>query len=166
MASKVIIGVFDDYNDAAKAVEGLREAGFEAKNISLLGKDTDELRPLASELRMTEPDNVVTGFTVAGALGGFLIGLGTLLVPGVGQLVIAGPLMAALSGAAAGSYIGFLTGALAHFDVPETEAKIYESHLTAGKVLIAVHAELPEERFKAEEVMDRFGAIEVDTKAA
>jgi hypothetical protein len=166
MSSKVVIGVFDDYNDASQAVEGLRQAGFAAKDISLLGKDTDELRPLVSDLHSAEPDKVVTGFTVAGAFGGFLIGLGTLLVPGIGQLVIAGPLLAALSGAAAGSYIGFLTGALAHFDVPETEAKLYETHLTAGKVLIAVHAELPEERFRAEEIMDRFGAIEVDTKAA
>jgi hypothetical protein len=81
-------------------------------------------------------------------------------------LLIAGPLIAAVSGATAGGVLGVVAGALTHFDVPEYEAKIYEAHLTQGKILVAAHSENDSERFKAEEVMEKNGAVEVDTKAA
>lgn len=167
MASKVVIGVFDDYAAAGEAVEGLKTAGFAAEGISILGRDMDELRPVTSHvIAADKPDKLVTGMTIGGAIGGFLVGLATIAVPGVGALVVAGPLMAAISGAAAGTYIGFLAGVLAEFDVPQYQAQVYETHLTAGKVLLAVHTDDPDERFKAEQVMDQYGAIEVDTKAA
>lgn len=167
MASKVVIGVFDDYESAGEAIEGLKAAGFESERLSIVGQDLDDMRSVTSHVVETDkPDSVVTNMTIGGAVGGLLIGLASVMIPGVGALWVAGPIMAAVSGAAAGTYIGFLAGVLSHFDVPQYQAKLYETHLTAGKVLLAVHSEIPEERFKAEQVMDQHGAIEVDTKAA
>jgi hypothetical protein len=167
MASKVVIGIFDDYDAAGNVIDGLKTAGFTAEQISILGKDVEDMRSVTSHVLETEkPDKFVKNMTIGGAVGGLLIGLASAVIPGIGSLLVAGPIMAAISGAAAGTYIGFLAGVLAHFDVPEYQAKIYESHLEGGKILVAVHTEVPEERFKAEQVMDRHGAIVVDTKAA
>jgi hypothetical protein len=167
MTSKVVIGIFDDYVSAGDAIEALKTAGFSTDDLSIVGRDLDDMRPVTSHVVETDrPDKTVTGMTIGGAAAGFLIGLASMALPGVGALFVAGPIMAAISGAAAGTYIGFLAGALTHFDVPQYQADIYESQLTAGKVLVAVHTEVPEERAKAEQVMDQFGAIEVDTKAA
>lgn len=167
MASKVVIGIFEDYVSGGECVEALKTAGFSTEHISVVGRDLDELRPVTSHVvDNTTPDKTVVNTTLGGAALGALVGLATVAIPGVGALFVAGPIMAAISGAAAGTYIGFLTGALAHFDVPQYVAEVYETHLTAGKVLLAVHTDVPEARLRAEEIMDRFGAIEVDTKAA
>jgi hypothetical protein len=166
MASeKVVLGIFDNYTDAAEAVDGLKNAGFLAEQISLLGRDTADLKPVVSHLTKS-PDPLMSRFGIIGAVGGFLVGLSTIAIPGVGALLVAGPLIAAISGAAAGGAIGVVAGALVRFDVPETEARIYETHLTEGRILLAVHTQAAEQRFQAEEIMDRFGAIEIDTKAA
>jgi hypothetical protein len=166
MASKIVIGVFDDLTAAGEAVEALKEGAFSMDHISIIGKDIDELRPVTSHVVDHHVDPTVSKMTLGGAAAGLIVGLASMAIPGVGALFVAGPIMAAISGAAAGTYIGFLAGALAHFDVPQYQADIYESHLTAGKVLVAVHTEVAEERVKAEQIMDQFGAIEVDTKAA
>jgi hypothetical protein len=163
---KVIIGVFDDYAGASAAIAQLKAAGFAEESISLLGKNTDELRPVATEVASHKPDKLMTNFSIAGAIGGLLVGLATIAIPGTGALLVGGPLVAAVSGAAAGGALGVIAGALVHFDVPEYEAQVYEAHLTAGKVLVAVHTDNPDERFKAEQIFDTNGAIEVDTKAA
>jgi hypothetical protein len=164
--AKVVIGIFEDYGLAAQAVEQLKAAAFNADDISLVGRSRTEMRPVVSEVVSNKPDKLMTDLGIAGAIGGLLIGLATIVIPGAGALMVAGPLVAAISGAAAGGAIGVVTGALVHFDVPEADARIYEGHLSSGKVLVAVHTEDPERRVKAEEILDSNGAIEIDTKAA
>ena len=72
---------------------------------------------------------------------GLLAGIGALAIPGVGPLIAAGPLMAALSGAAAGATVGGVAGALVGLGIPEIEAKTYEGKIRGGNILIAVHTE-------------------------
>lgn len=56
---------------------------------------------------------------------GWLAGLGMLTVPGIGPLVAAGPIVAALAGIGAGGATGGLIGALVGSGIPEVEAKRY-----------------------------------------
>ena len=163
---KVVMGVFNDYASAAAAIEELKNEEFTPDEISLVGRQTDEMIPLASGLATHEPDRFVTTLAIAGAVIGFLCGLFTIYQPGIGALTVAGPLLAAICGAAAGTALGVIAGMFVHFDVPEYESRVYEGNLTRGKTLVAVRTEQLEERFRAERVFDRFGAIEVDTKAA
>jgi hypothetical protein len=162
----MVIGIFDDYTGAARAVDQLRAAKFSTSDISLIGRDPDELRPVVSELSSHKPDKLMTRLGIAGAIGGLFVGLTTIFLPGIGAFALAGPLVGAISGIAAGSALGVVAGALVHFDVPESEAKVYEAHITEGKVLVAVHTDKPEERIKAEQIFDDSGAVEVDSKAA
>lgn len=164
--AKVVIGIFDEYADAAQAVDQLKAANFSGAEISLIGRDTDELPPVVAELSSRRPDRLMSSLGIAGAIGGLLVGLSTIMIPGIGVYAVAGPLVAALSGIAAGGALGVLAGALVRFDVPETEAKVYEARLSEGKLLVAVGAEQPDQRVTAEEILDRSGAMEVDTKAA
>ena len=62
-------------------------------------------------------------------------------IPGLGPFIAAGPIMAALSGAALGGTIGGLTGALVGMGIPEFEAKQYEGKVKGGNALISVHSE-------------------------
>jgi hypothetical protein len=164
MSDKIVIGIFDDYAQAGTAVQALRDGDFRAEDISLLGADPENLRMATVDLQRPGADRVILGGSLLGAAGGWLVGLAALAIPGVGPFIAAGPLLSALSGAAAGGLIGSIAGAIVHFDVPEYEAKIYEGHLTAGKVMVAVHTHDKAERVRAEDIMDDAGAIEIDSR--
>ena len=72
-----------------------------------------------------------------------MAGIGALAIPGVGPFIAAGPIMAALSGAAIGATAGGLIGKLVGMGIPEFEAKRYETRLREGQVLVSVHSETP-----------------------
>lgn len=59
-------------------------------------------------------------------------------MPGAGPLLAAGPILSALSVAAAGAAVGGLTGTLVGLGIPEVEAKVYERRLREGSFLISV----------------------------
>ena len=85
---------------------------------------------------------------VLGALGGLLVGLGALAIPGIGPVLAAGPLVAALGpivgGTATGTVIGAgagaVAGALVGLGIPEDEARVYEQRFQEGGILVTVKA--------------------------
>jgi hypothetical protein len=104
-----------------------------------------------------------TGAVIGGALG-WLAGIGTLAVPGLGPLIAAGPIMAALSGAAVGGGVGGLTGALIGMGIPEFEAKRYEGKVKNGSALISVHSNSSEETDRAKKIFEAEGAEDITTR--
>ena len=99
---------------------------------------------------------------LGGALG-WLMGIGALAIPGVGPFIAAGPIMAALSGAAIGAAAGGITGALVGMGIPELEAKRYEAQVKDGNILISVHADDSDEIKRAKEIFERAGARDITT---
>ena len=78
---------------------------------------------------------------MGGAVGATLVGIAaaaaSLAIPGLG-LVIAGPLAGALAGGAAGATTGGLLGLLVGAGIPEERAKVYESDIKSGGVVLGV----------------------------
>jgi hypothetical protein len=97
---------------------------------------------------------------LGGALG-WLAGIGSLAIPGLGPFIAAGPIMAALGGAAAGGAIGGIAGALVGMGIPEYEAKRYEGKVKEGSILISVHTSNSDERSSAKKIFDRNKAEDV-----
>ena len=89
------------------------------------------------------------------------MGIGALAIPGLGPFIAAGPIMAALSGAAAGAALGGVTGALIGLGIPEYEAKRYEGKIKEGNILISVHAEDSTMRDRAKAIFERAGAEDI-----
>jgi uncharacterized membrane protein len=84
-----------------------------------------------------------------------LASMGTLAIPGLGPLIAAGPIVAALGGTAAGATAGGLVGALVGLGIPESEAKVYEERLKEGGYLVAVQVENNEVADISGEIMKR-----------
>jgi uncharacterized protein YcfJ len=132
----------------------------------LLLADANQTRDLAHEKHTKAPEAGVAGTASGGVIGGiigWLVGAGSLAIPGVGPFIAAGPLMAALGGAAVGGAVGGLTGTLIGLGAPEYEAKMYEGKLREGRVLIAVHTEDSEESTRAKEIFERAGAEDISS---
>jgi hypothetical protein len=89
------------------------------------------------------------------------VGTGILAIPGFGTVIAAGPLMAALGGAAVGGAIGGLGGALVGLGVPEYEARQYEGRIRDGDILISVHTQDSREADRARDIFEREGAHDI-----
>src|SRR5262245_26217552 len=161
---RAVFCIVHDSSTAQTIVERLRSAGFSAPDISVLFPDRSGTRDFAHEQHTKAPEGAMAGGATGGVLGGiagWLVGVGSLAIPGLGPFIAAGPIVAALSGAAAGAAIGGLAGALVGMGVPEYEAKRYEGKLRQGNILISVHTEDGNERERAKEIFETAGAEDI-----
>lgn len=151
---------------AETIVDQLKTAGFSNNDISVLFPDKSSTKEFAHEKETKAPEGATTGGTLGlglGAVLGWLAGIGSLAIPGVGPFIAAGPIMGALSGAAVGGATGGLIGALVGMGIPEYEAKRYEGRVKEGNILVSVHTDNADERSRAKEIFERSGAEDIST---
>lgn len=144
------VGVFTNRRDAEAAIHELRDSGFPMDRISVINKNADREGDIAGVDVQDRAGNkadegAVTGAVTGGALGGIgglLVGLGALAIPGIGPVMLAGAtataIATALSGGAIGAATGGLLGALVGLGVPEERAHVYNDRLSRGEYLIFV----------------------------
>lgn len=142
-----------DMNQAKRMVETLQAVGYRQGEISVLVKDNSGAGIKEGEHAVAT--GVASGATTGGALGalgGLLVGLGMIAVPGVGPFLAGGPLLAALgltgaaastitgaaAGAVAGGTAGGILGAFVKAGLSEERAREYEARLQEGAVLVGV----------------------------
>jgi len=158
---KAIVCTIGTRSEAEEITKQLTGAGFGANDISVLMSDTTGTKEFAHEYHTKAPEGAIAGVAAGGVVGGtlgLLLGLGALAIPGIGPFVAAGPIIAALAGAATGATAGGVAGALVGLGVPEIEAKVYESRLDDGHLLMAVHTDNAQERERAQDLLKRLGA--------
>jgi hypothetical protein len=162
---EAVVGVFANRDSARDAIEALKRAGFGADDISLVVRDAD--RPPAGD-DASNTDFGSAGPAVAGGVlggaAGWLVGLGSFVIPGVGPFIGAGALIASLAGAAVGASIGALASGLMKMGVPEEEARWYEQEAHGGRALVAVRA--GSRAAEARDLLRGCGAYDVDSRAA
>lgn len=145
-------------------IANLKSAGFSGNDISVLMADKGGTRDFALEHETKAPEGAATGAGTGALLGGtlgWLAGIGALAIPGLGPFIAAGPIMAALGGAAVGGTVGGLTGALIGMGIPEFEAKKYEGKVKSGSSLISVHTDDSAEAQRAKDIFERAGAKDI-----
>lgn len=153
-----------DRVQAETIVDGLRSAGFASNEISVLLPDKSGTRDFAHEQNTKLPEGTATGGVAgmgAGAILGWLAGIGSLAIPGVGPFIAAGPIMAALGGAAVGGAAGGVIGGLVGMGIPEYEAKLYDGKIRGGSALISVHTDNSDQVKTAKEIYKRAGADDI-----
>ena len=164
--AKSVFCLIDNESRAATIVDGLKAAGFSNNDISVLFPDNSGTRDFAHEQHTKAPEGAAAGAGTGGVLGGalgWLAGIGSLAIPGIGPFIAARPIMAALAGTGIGAAVGGLTGALVGMGIPEYEAKQYEGKIKDGNILISVHSEDSEERKLAKEIFERAGAYDISS---
>ncbi|CAN5710969.1 hypothetical protein BH10BDE1_BH10BDE1_03260 [soil metagenome] len=161
---KSVFGIFKNRTAVEHAVDELKSAGFSSSDISVLMPKSDSTKDFAHEKDTKAPEGTAAGVTTGAVLGGglgWLVGIGALAIPGVGPLIAAGPIMAALAGAGVGGAIGGVTGALVGMGIPEYEAKRYEGFVKDGGILLSVHSDNSDETTKAKKILERTGGTDI-----
>jgi len=163
-----VVGVFEDRNQADKAVSELQQAGFRSDQIGVAMRHADEVSGATAAADDTESHagtGAMTG-AVAGLGLGALAGLGVLsgVIPVIGPAIAAGTLGVILSNAAAGAGIAGLVGALIGAGVPEEEARYYHSEFEAGRTIVTVKADSRYDEAMA--ILRRHGAHDMTSRGS
>lgn len=145
------VGVFPSRQDAERALQELTDLGFPMESISVIARDVNgsDLIPDAAETRDRLGNKADEGARIGaisgGALGGLtglLVGLGTLAIPGIGPIMLAGSLATAiattLAGAGIGAAAGGLIGSLIGLGIPEERARVYHDRVQQGDYLVII----------------------------
>ena len=166
MANKAVFGLYSTRRQVENAVDELKAQGFRNTDISVLLPENVGTKDFAHEKGTKAPEGMATGATsgavVGGALG-WLAGIGALAIPGVGPLIAAGPIIAALTGVGVGGAVGGITGGLVGLGIPEYEAKRYEGRIKSGNILLSVHADDSKWTDKAEVILKNTGAEDISS---
>lgn len=159
-------GIYPDEISLRTGIEALQRADFRTEDISVLFPENQGTKDFAHEKGTKAPEGAATGAgsgAVVGGVLGWLAGVGTIAIPGVGPFLAAGPIVAALAGVGVGGAVGGLTGALIGAGIPEYEAKRYEGLIKKGGILISVHCDDSDWTSKAKDIMERTGADDVSS---
>ncbi len=163
---QIVSGDFRTHDLAETAVRALGEAGVFLKDVSIVAQNLQTTEQVQGFI--TTGDVAKSGAGVGawwGGLFGILVGAAFLWIPGVGPLVVAGPLatsfLGMLEGAALGSASGGLVGALLGFGLSRDRALKYESVVRAGHYLVLVHADEAHSG-TARQVLEGHGAVNVE----
>lgn len=144
--NEMLTGMFHDRRSTEKAYNTMQERGYKEDEINLvMSKETHE-KYFSDDMEETELGNKAAAGSGAGsaiggtigAIAGVIAAIGTsVVIPGLG-LVVAGPIAAGLAGAGAGGLTGGLIGALVGWGIPKERAKLYESGIQDGHIIMGV----------------------------
>jgi uncharacterized membrane protein len=154
-----VVAIFESHTQAEDAVRELQKDGFDMKKLSIVGKDyhTDEH---VVGYYNTGDRMLYWGKLGAfwGGLWGMLFGSAFFLVPGVGPLLVAGPLVAWIVGALEGAVVtGGLTAlgaGLYSIGIPKDSVLEYETAVKSGNYVLVAHG-TPEDVAKAKSIVEQ-----------
>ena len=142
MSHPLILALFDDPSAAAAAARDLRSLGVPRERVSIVARSHDEEGELAnasgaspgSEIEDSRPASRL------GELSAHLLATIALVMPGIGPIVVDGPLAAGL-GEAAGHVAGGIARTLHHAGMDRHQAEQWEARIGRGAILVGAHVD-------------------------
>ncbi|OGV56506.1 MAG: permease [Lentisphaerae bacterium GWF2_44_16] len=143
------VAIYPSHTAVETAIKKLLEDAFEMKKLSIIGRDYQTDEHVVGYYNIGDRMKV-WGKTSAfwGGLSGVIFGSALFWIPGLGPLIVAGPLV--------GWLVGTLDGALVvdgmspigavfySLNIPTDSILRYEKVLTAGKFILLVHGSMDE----------------------
>lgn len=154
-----VVAIYNTHQQAEAAIKELQEAGVDMKSLSIASKDT-------------HTDEHVVGYYNAGdrmkywgkmgafwgGFWGLLFGSAMFAIPGIGPILVAGPLVAwivaGLEGAAVVGGVSAVGAGLFSIGIPKDSVVKYDVALKTDKFLLVVHG-TPDAVDKAKEIIER-----------
>lgn len=139
-----VVAVYDSHAAAEEAVRALAKSGFDMQTLSIVGKDYTTEEGVVGFYNAGDRMKA-WGKTGAfwGGLWGLLFGSALFVVPGIGPLFAAGPLVAwivgGLEGAAVVGGLSALGAGLYGIGIPRDQVLNYETQIRAGKFVVIAH---------------------------
>ena len=134
------VAVYNSHQEAESAIKLLSTNGFDMKNLSIIGQDYETLeRPIGF---VNVGDRMLSWGKFGafwGTIWGLMFGSAMLFIPGIGYIMFAGYIVAAIEGAALGGGFAAIGAALASIGIPNDSVISFEANLKAGSFLLLIH---------------------------
>ena len=142
--SRAIVAVFETHKDAELAIKELDRLGFNMKNLSIVGQGYQTEEKVLGYVK-TKDRLIIWGKRGAfwGMLTGLLAGSALLFIPGLGHIVVLGPIVNWLTGGALlGGSLSVIGGALRSIGIPKDSVLKYERAIKAEKYVLVAYEEI------------------------
>ena len=154
-----IVAIYPSHTAAEAAIKELQQSGFDMKKLSIVGRDyhTDEhvVGYYNTGDRMKHWGKLGAFW---GGIWGFLFGSAFFFIPGVGPLLVAGPLVTWIVGALEGAVVvgglSAIGAGLYSLGIPKDSILRYETALKTGKFVLIAHGSM-DETTHAKEILNR-----------
>lgn len=175
---ETIVAVYDHFEAANKAVQDLVNDGFSRDDIGLAvnnGGAKGEYNNLEANVDkyedVTGPQGGAFG-AVVGGLAGAAVALTAIVIPGIGPIIAAGPLLALLGGAT-GAVVGGTAGAISggvaasfiHLGISDDEADHYAQAIQRGNAVVTVTSKDENQSALISDIMRRYQPINLKRRA-
>jgi hypothetical protein len=142
--NQAVIAVYATHREAEDAIRTLHASGYEMRKLSIVGKDIQTKEDVIGYY--TAGDRMKAWGTVGAVWGGFwgmMVGSAFFMIPGVGPLLVAGPLIGWITGALEGAVVvgglSALGAGLFSIGIPKESVVLYEEQIRTGKYLVVAH---------------------------
>lgn len=167
--ARTVIALFEFEEEANRAADGLVSEGYSRDSINVVvGHDLshpEDYVHAKDDVGGKIAGAVGKGLAVGGGVGAIAGGLSSLLLPGFGPLIVAGGLVTMLTGAGLGASVGGVMAALMEAGVDESNARLFESALRHGGVVLTLRTD-EANAHRAVAILDSHGALDMDKHKA
>lgn len=165
--NSAVVGIYDSHTEAEAIIKELQRSGFDMKKLSIVGKDYH------TEEHVVGYYNAGDRMKVWGKLGAFwggfwglLFGSALFIIPGIGPLVVFGPLVGWIVGALEGAVVvgglSALGAGLYSIGIPKDSIMQYEAALKSDKFLVIAHG-TADEVAKAKSILETTSSAQIAT---
>ena len=154
-----VVAVYPSHTAAEAAIKELQNSGFDLKKLSIVGRDYHTDEHVVGYYNVGDRMKV-WGKTGAfwGGVWGLFFGSAFFWVPGLGPLLVAGPLVSWIVGALEGAVVvgglSAIGASLYSLGIPKDSILQYETDLKAGKFVLLAHGSV-EDAARAKDILTR-----------
>jgi len=163
--NSAVVGIYNSHTEAEASIKELERSGFDMKKLSIVGKDYH------TEEHVVGYYNAGDRMKVWGKLGAFwggfwglLFGSALFFIPGIGPVVVFGPLVGWIVGALEGAVVvgglSALGAGLYSIGIPKDSIMQYEAALKSDKFLVIAHG-TTDEVSRAKDILETTGAEKI-----
>ncbi len=175
---ETIVAIYDDFESANKAITDLTNDGISRDDIGLAVNNSDRKGEYSNLEANVDKYEDVTGSQgglfggVIGGLAGAAVALTAIVIPGIGPIIAAGPLVALLGGATgaviggtAGAISGGVAASLIHLGISDDEADYYAEAIQRGNALVTVTARDEDLAALISDILRRYQPVNLKRRA-
>jgi len=165
--NSTVVRVYDPHAEAKATINELQSSGFDMNKLSIVGKDYHTEKRVIGYDNAGDRMKVWCQFGVFwGGLSGLLLGSAFYLIPGIGPVIVFGPLgswiVRALKSAVTAGGLSALGAGLHSIGVLTNNIMEYEKALKSDQFIVIAHG-APNDRAKAEGILETPGAVQIST---
>lgn len=163
---RAVVATYKSHHEAEFAIKELQSSGLDMQRLSIAGREYHTDEQVVGYYNAGERMKYWgKAGAIWGGVWGLLFGSAFFFIPGIGSLLVAGPLVGwivgALEGAVVVGGISAIGAGIYSLGIPKNSIVQYESSFRAGKFLVFVHG-TNEECAQARDIINRTTPESVD----